>query len=105
MSYGRRGQEQDVAAAYETLNASYRLMDEYMRAGQRIAEQMWMPWMRPFLGADSPFIPPEEWVRAYGSAAMAWMSAAQAWSSRWGLTPPPYGGAQDESRRRPPPKP
>jgi hypothetical protein len=88
MSYGDRDREQSVAAAYEALNASYRMMDEYMRQGQRVAEQMWMPWMRPFIGSNSPFIPPEEWVRAYRNATMTWLAMAQQWTSFWGLTPP-----------------
>ena len=48
---------------YETLNASYRVMDQYMRASQRVAEQMWMPWMRLLPPEQLPL---EPWIRAYG---------------------------------------
>ena len=86
MDKGSSSPETDATATYEALNAWYRMMDEYLRQSQRIAEQLWMPWVRPFLGTASPFIPPEPWMRAYGDLAMAWMSMAQPWtagSGRW----------------------
>lgn len=92
MSDGTGGSEQNAAAAYDALNASYRMMDEYMRQSQRVAEQLWMPWIRPFTGTASPFIPPEQWVRAYGDIAMVWMSMAQTWTSGLGQWMGPQGG-------------
>lgn len=96
MPQGPSNQEQGAAAAYEALNASYRAMDEWMRQGQHIAEQVWMPWIRPWVGTASPFIPPEQWARAYGDLAMVWMSLAQAWTSGLGMWadtqgPRPFG--------------
>ncbi len=70
MPDGNNSSEQSAAAAYEAMNASYRMMDEWMRQGQHLAEQMWMPWIRPLMGTASPFIPPEQWARAYGDIAM-----------------------------------
>ena len=99
MSYNR-GPDQDVSAAYEAMNASYRMLDEYMRQSQLIAERVWMPWIRPFVSDASPFIPPEEWVRAYGEWAMAWMSWAQAWTNAWSFGAPP--GAPPRTFRDPP---
>lgn len=91
MPDGGKDPDQDVAAAYEAINASYRMMDEYMRQSQRVAERLWMPWARPFTGNASPFVPPEAWVRAYGDMAMAWMSMAQTWTRSLGFMPPPRG--------------
>ncbi len=101
MSYRRRGPEQGAAAAYEALNASYRVMDEYMRVGQRVAEQVWMPWLRPFVDSSSPFVPPEPWVRTYRDATMMWLGMAQQWTSLWGVNAPPPnrpGPAEAEPR-------
>ena len=81
MFESNKGSAPNAAAAYETMNASYRMMDEYMRQVQHLAEQLWMPWIRPFMGTASPFIPPEQWARAYGDIAMVWMSMAQAWTT------------------------
>lgn len=89
MSAGDNDSDRNVAATYEALNASYRMMDEYMRQSQRFAERLWMPWTRPFIDNASPFVPPEAWVRAYGDMAMAWMSMAQTWTQAMGFTPPP----------------
>ncbi len=92
MSDGSRGSEQNAGAAYDALNASYRLMDEYMRQSQRVAEQLWMPWIRPFMGTASPFFPPEQWVRASGDLTRAWMSMAQAWTTGLGQWTGSQGG-------------
>jgi hypothetical protein len=108
MSQGGEESDPNVASAYEALNASYRMMDEYMRQSQRVAERLWMPWVRPFTGNASPFVPPEAWVRAYGDMAMAWMSMAQTWTRQWGFTPPPAdrpapeANGPDGSVERPP---
>jgi hypothetical protein len=106
MPDGGRDPDRNVAAAYEALNASYRMMDEYMRQSQRVAERLWMPWARPFVGNASPFVPPEAWVRAYGDMAMAWMSMAQTWTRGLGVTPPPgdpnRSDVRDGASGRPP---
>lgn len=81
MSEGDKGQDQGTAAVYEALNASYRAWDEYLRESQRIAEQVWGPMLRPLSGGASPFIPPEQWIRACGDIAMVWMTVAQSWTT------------------------
>jgi hypothetical protein len=81
MSDGNKRTEANTAAGREALDASYQMMDEYMRQSRRLAEQLWMPWIGPFTGTASPFMPPEQWARAYGDMGKMWMSMAQAWTT------------------------
>jgi len=81
----------NAGAAYDALNMSFRMMDEWMRQTQHLTEQIWMPWIRPFVGTASPFIPPEQWARAYGDIAMVWMSMAQAWTRSFAQMMNPSG--------------
>jgi hypothetical protein len=61
-------------AGYQAINNAYRLIDEYVRQGQRMAENLWLP-----LGggsaarAASAFNAPERLMRAMGDMTMAWV--------------------------------
>lgn len=65
-------------AAYQTINDAYRLIDDYIRQGQQVAENFWMP-----LGASAaPFREaPERFMRALGDMTMAWVDVMQHWTS------------------------
>jgi hypothetical protein len=79
-------------AVYETLNDAYRLVDEYMRQGQRMAENLWLP----LEGAgENPFNAPERFMRAMSDMTLAWVEVMQQWTTGVKSTPrqAPVGSA------------
>jgi hypothetical protein len=92
MTDGNKKTDPNASAMYDAMNSYYRMLDESMRQGQKVAEQFWGPWMRNF-GAASPFVPPEQWIRAYGDMAMVWMRMARSWTEGMTGTVPPTAGA------------
>src|SRR6187399_3452300 len=69
------------ASAFRTLNDAYRLVDEYMRQGQEMAANAWMP----FAGNGAPSWPvpgaPERFLRAMGDMTLAWIEAMQTFAN------------------------
>jgi len=64
-----------------TLNDAYRLVDEYLRQGQEMAENIWLP----FGGKGAPAWPspaaPERFLRAMGDMTLAWVEAMQGFTN------------------------
>jgi hypothetical protein len=61
-------------AGYQAINNAYRLIDEYVRQGQRMAENLWLPLGGgPAARAASAFNAPERLMRAMGDMSMAWV--------------------------------
>jgi hypothetical protein len=62
------------AASYDAVNSAYRVVDEYMRQGQRMAEEFWLPVMGgengPIRDASKVL---ERFMRAAGDMGMAWV--------------------------------
>jgi hypothetical protein len=82
------------ASAFRTLNDAYRLVDEYMRQGQEMAANVWMP----FAGNGAPSWPvpgaPERFLRAMGDMTLAWIEAMQTFTNpQPAATRPPSGTA------------
>lgn len=82
------------ASAFRTLNDAYRLVDDYMRQGQEMAANVWMP----FGGNGAPAWPapgaPERFLRAMGDMTLAWIEAMQTFANpQPGATRPPSGTA------------
>ena len=67
--------------AARTLNDAYRLVDEYLRQGQEMAENIWLP----FGGNGAPAWPspaaPDRFLRAVGDMTLAWVEAMQGFAS------------------------
>jgi hypothetical protein len=61
------------SAAYEAVNGAYRVIDEYMRQGQRFAEEFWLPSPggRP-AGAELPRMV-ERFMQTAGEMGSAWL--------------------------------
>jgi hypothetical protein len=73
---GRASDPRD--AAYQTINDAYRVIDDYMRQGQQMAENLWMP----LGGTSAPFREaPERFMRALGDMTMAWVEVMQQWTA------------------------
>jgi hypothetical protein len=68
------------AASYEAVNGAYRVIDEYLRQGQRFAEQVWLP-----AGSAAPAEQVgkllERFVRSAGDMGSAWLEMMGQWSS------------------------
>jgi hypothetical protein len=68
-------------ASYEAINDAYRVIDDYLRQGQRMAEQFWLPAM----GSNGPmnqFGPLfERFMRSAGDMGTAWVEMMSQWSS------------------------
>jgi hypothetical protein len=60
-------------AGYHAINNAYRLIDEYVRQGQRMAENLWMPLGGSGGRTASAFNAPERLMRAMGDMTMAWV--------------------------------
>ena len=63
---------------YDTINSAYRLIDEYLRRGQKMAEDLWLP--NESNGAGGPFNAPARFMRAMGDMTMAWVEVMQEWT-------------------------
>jgi hypothetical protein len=72
------------AASYEAVNNAYRVIDEYLRQGQRMAEQFWLPSgggtgpMGSMQDAGRVF---ERFLRSAGDMGAAWLEMMSRWSS------------------------
>lgn len=88
------GSESTRSSASRALNDAYRLVDEYLRQGQEMAENIWMP----FGGGGMPGWPspgaPERFMRSLGDMTLAWIEVVQQWTSTQAAPPrPPSGSA------------
>jgi len=65
------------SSAFRTLNDAYRLVDEYLRQGQEMAENVWQPFVTNGIpGWPAPGAP-ERFLRAVGDMTLAWVEAMQ----------------------------
>ena len=75
------GGESTRSSAYRAVNDAYRLVDEYLRQGQEMAENIWLP----FGGSGMPGWPspgaPERFLRSLGDMTLAWVEVVQQWTS------------------------
>jgi hypothetical protein len=67
-------------AGYRAINGAYRVIDDFLREGQRMAENLWMPLDRSEAERSS-FLAPERFLRSMGDMTMAWMELMQQWAS------------------------
>ncbi len=80
-------------ASYEAINSGYRIIDEYMRQGQRIAEDFWLP------AQDAASKPPEHvrmmerFLRSAGDMGSAWLEMMTQWTRPAGADMSPRGTA------------
>jgi hypothetical protein len=80
-------------ASYEAINSGYRIIDEYMRQGQRIAEDFWLP------ATDATSQPPEHvrmmerFLRSAGDMGSAWLEMMTQWTRPAGADMSPRGTA------------
>lgn len=71
-------------ASYEAVNSAYRVIDEYMRQGQRFAEEFWLP-SSDGSSANAQFPRMlERFLRSAGDMGTAWIEMMTA-----GVRPPP----------------
>jgi hypothetical protein len=68
-------------ASYKAINDAYRLIDEYVRQGQKMAENLWLPTDRPSGADESGFKAPLRFMRAMGDMTMAWVDVMQRWTN------------------------
>lgn len=78
----REGNEPDTQpdareTSYRAVNNAYQLIDEYMRQGQKMAENLWIPLGASGEGAAAAFNAPERFMRAMGDMTMAWVEVMQ----------------------------
>lgn len=64
-------------AGYQAINNAYRLIDEYVRQGQRAAENLWLPLGDSAGRTASAFKAPERLMRAMGDMTMAWIEVME----------------------------
>jgi len=94
-------------AGYRAINDAYRLIDEYLRQGQRMAENLWLPLGGLENDERSQFKAPERFMRAMSDMTMAWVELMQQWTTN--VQPATPDGAAGEAPpftagRPPPPK-
>jgi hypothetical protein len=81
------------SSAYRTLNDAYRLVDEYLRQGQEMAENIWLP----LGGNGASGLPtpgaPERFLRAVGDMTLAWVEAMQGFTNASTAAQQPNGSA------------
>jgi hypothetical protein len=68
--------------AFGAVNDAYRLIDEYLRQGQRMAESLWLPLTG---GANAPSGfggAPERLLRGLGDMTLAWVELMQQWTTQ-----------------------
>jgi hypothetical protein len=68
-------------ASYQAINDAYRLIDEYVRQGQKMAENLWLPTEDPGGEAEGGFKAPLRFMRAMGDMTMAWVDVMQRWTN------------------------
>jgi hypothetical protein len=59
--------------SYEAVNGAYRVIDEYLRHGQRLAEQVWLPQSGGGTAVDAFGQLFERFVRSAGDMGTAWL--------------------------------
>jgi hypothetical protein len=74
-------------AGYRTINDAYRLIDEYVRQGQRMAENMWLPLNGPEADDKGQFKAPDRFMRAMSDMTLAWVELMQQWTTNVQSTP------------------
>lgn len=74
-------------AGYRTINDAYRLIDEYVRQGQRMAENIWLPLTGPETDEKSQFKAPERFMRAMSDMTLAWVELMQQFTTNVQSTP------------------
>jgi hypothetical protein len=68
-------------ASYKAINDAYRLIDEYVRQGQKMAENLWLP-TEGSGGVDEGGVKaPLRFMRAMGDMTMAWVDVMQRWTN------------------------
>lgn len=81
---GARSQQDRGSSAressYQAINGAYRLIDEYMRQGQKMAEELWLPTQASERD-DNQFGAPMRFMRAVGDMTMAWVEVMQQWTT------------------------
>lgn len=60
-----------------TVNNAYRLIDEYLRQGQRMAKSAWLPFQGNSGDNHEPSNAPARLLRAMGDMTMAWFEVVQ----------------------------
>jgi hypothetical protein len=63
--------------ANRTLNDAYRLVDEYLRQGQKMAENVWLPSGASGSSFDAGLGAPGRFMRAMGDMTLAWVEVMQ----------------------------
>jgi hypothetical protein len=81
-------------AGYQTINDAYRLIDEYVRQGQRMAENLWLPLTGLETDEKSQFKAPERFMRAMSDMTLAWVELMQQWTTN--VQPNPSQAATGE---------
>jgi len=61
--------------AFEAVNGAYRVIDEYLRQGQQVAQDFWLPMGQSSAAPESRLL--ERFVRATGDLATAWLEMFQ----------------------------
>ncbi len=94
-------------AGYQAINNAYRLIDEYVRQGQRMAENLWLPLDGSAGRAAGAFSAPERLMRAMGDMTMAWIEVMEQFtkSAQARPAPGPAGSAGPFASSRPEPPP
>jgi len=71
---GRDAQGDPRSASYEAINSAYRVIDEYMRQGQRLAEELWLP-SSGFGGQGGAEVPRtiDRFLRSASEMGSAWL--------------------------------
>lgn len=90
-------------ASYDAINDAYRVIDEYLRQGQRMAEKIWLPAMGengPINDLGRVF---ERFMRSAGDMGTAWLEMMGKWSSPPIRRENAQGGAGPFSAGRPHP--
>jgi hypothetical protein len=78
---GERSKVDARETGYQVINDAYRLIDEYLRQGQRMAESVWLPLTGAETDEKSEFKAPERFMRAMGDMTMAWVELMQQWTT------------------------
>jgi hypothetical protein len=82
---GAAGAAEPRDGAYRALNDAYRLVDEYLRQGQKMAENVWLPSGAGGSSFDAGLGAPGRFMRAMGDMTLAWVEVMQQWTN--GSTP------------------
>jgi hypothetical protein len=79
------GAEEVRSASYEAVNSAYRVVDEYLRQGQRLAEQVWLPTGTTATAPVTNFARiVERFMRSAGDMGTAWLEMMGQWVGEQG---------------------